>query len=158
MEEDLINFSQKENWEIAYTHMQLIGKSVKEISDDYKAWKAEDGGYGFAIYTDPKNKIELYFIATNKQLADFFNGDEICVGFAGNLNLLFPDARGPNTISETEEYLKSFLGLNFELDSDCEDGYLYFIDLEQNNYSIQIWTENGIIMSDTGVLVTRNNI
>jgi hypothetical protein len=113
-EKSFMDFGQKENWEIAYPYMLMIGKPIKELFDDYPTFKAEDGGYGFVLYELPESEINILFTG-NKKLHEYFDGNEFCVGVSGKMRFLFPNAVWPDNVFETEDYLRLHLGLNFFL-------------------------------------------
>lgn len=156
--ETFIDFSKQLHWEIAYQHMQSIGKPVGEISDNYLNWKFTDGYEGGAIFEDPESELEyafvmmddIYYYITGRKLSS----DEVCYGVLGKVQSFFPDAKWPNNISETKDYLESYLGMKFDLPEDGggnADYGGYFIDLRKNNCSIAIWSDNGIIRPESGM-------
>ena len=157
-----VDFSKKVNWEIAYTFMKMIDKPVKEISDDYLNWRAKEGFGGAILFKHPESEICFAFEAM-KSLSDYYNekleGGEICRGFTGPMGILFPSAVWSDSISETEDYIKSYFGFDFEFNPNYfEGGCSYTAALEQNNIWIFIWSEDGLITPETIIVITGERV
>jgi len=155
-----IDFSQKVNWETAYIYMGCIGKTAAEISEDYPKWEYLyyfSGGYYFA-----DSDTGMHYIFSNEEIDGnagdtpqkrILRGDEICSGILDKIKLFFPDAAWPMNIEETRIYLKSYLGLDFELIMEGEIEGSYLVQLPQNKGRILIGSTDGIITPDTNIMI-----
>ena len=164
LEKEFVDFSQKQNWGTAYSYMKAIGKPVKEVADNYTNWTLVGAPEASVVYKNPENELQYWFDLPGN-INDFYGkkliGDEICSGIGGDVGYFFPDAVWPQNISETEGYVKSYLGLNFETfpdDSDSPEGCWYYVDLEQNNCLVRIYSKTGIITNETGMLIYGDGI
>ena len=154
-----IDFSQIARWGIAYPKMQMIGKSVRDIADNYKDWKYVDSNSGAVYYENPKNKATLAIAAgstgSTEEQGKNLTGDEICIGVVDEMGHFFPGAEWPKSVSETTSFLGEYLGLDFEMLTGEAGGFRYQIKLRQNNYNISIYTDTGLITNKTSITIFR---
>ena len=82
------------------------------------------------------------------------------MGIAGEVGYFFPNSVWPQNITDTLDFVRFYLGLDFEVinDDSTESGCWYSVELVNNNCIIRLYSENGIITNETGMFVYGEGI
>lgn len=149
IENAFVDFSKKENWEIAYTYMKILDKPIKEFSNGYMNLKYKYSYGGSVIYEAPESGLLIY-ITDMDDVSDYskytLTGEEICGCIAQQMKFFFPDSKWSGSVEETKEYFNSYLGIDLEFKPDgTDEGYFALAKLSQNNCDFYIWSESEII-------------
>ncbi|MCL1810445.1 MAG: hypothetical protein FWG42_11880 [Clostridiales bacterium] len=108
-ENDFVDFSKIGNWEVAYLHMQKIGKPVREFADNYSQWKCIGAPDGYVVYRDPENELHYAFDlpgSLNEYYKKELSGNEICMGIEADVGLFFQNIVWPQNISDVTRRIK----------------------------------------------------
>jgi hypothetical protein len=152
MTSEIIDFSNKENWETAYEFMYKVGKPVKYTNKNYFDWHFIDGIDGDFYFDEPISGVHVGIVPVESidyYFAHGVDGDEVCNSVRGPMSLFFPDSEWPTSILETDVYLESYIGLDFELHpNEKSRGYRRILVLDQNKCTIIIDSNDEIITRD----------